>query len=92
MSKRDAVRAVVGASNKNLAKDHADEKDKGSPPALGAVGIVARPQKGRISDRIDKGERTLEFFSRGDSGRLIGKLGHQVSQHPHNKGTSQTSQ
>jgi hypothetical protein len=77
MSKRDAVRAAVGATNKNLKNDK-NSSERNGVEVHGVVGCVPTPEAGRISARIDKGERTLEFFRRGDCGRLIGPLGQQV--------------
>lgn len=76
MSKKDAVRAAVGASNKNVKSS---KEDVAPTPGLIQGAVQGSPYAGGISDRIDKGERTLEFFRRGDCGRLIGKLGQQVS-------------
>ena len=78
--KKDALRAAVGASNKNIRGEKEDD-DEVTAPKQGAVtgDPAAEVPIGGISDRIDKGERTLEFFRRGDSGRVIGVLGQQVS-------------
>lgn len=74
MSHTDALRAAVGAQTKNLRTSSDNIR---LPPAV-QPGCVQQTPVGTIAERIDKGERTLEFFRRGDCGRSIGELGQQV--------------
>lgn len=78
----ELLRAAVGAPNKSYQNDKVQDAQgkfvtKESKDQYKSLSQDSSSY-GYISRKLDKGERTLEFFRRGDCGRMIGPLGHHV--------------
>lgn len=78
----EVFRAAVGVHNKSYHNEKVTDSQgkhvlKDSKEQYKNISEDEKPY-GYISHKLDKGERTLEFFRRGDCGRAIGPLGQHV--------------